>query len=114
MLTGLVCGSMTMIEARGRQLGKKLLGVHRSIGLHLHELTNFFIFSSELGLYCLPRALESWWKCMVKWGYARNVPHGDVILFMGAMGSLMTLYQTEPDTINRHYLSVMTRFFGRN
>ncbi|GAB5586108.1 hypothetical protein Unana1_01008 [Umbelopsis nana] len=88
VLTGLVCGSMTMIEARGRQL--------------------------ELGLYCLPRALESWWKCMVKWGYARNVPHGDVLLFMGAMGSLMTLYQNEPDTISRHYLSVMTRFFGRN
>lgn len=51
---------------------------------------------------------------MVKHGYARNVPHGDVWLFMLSMGTLMTLYQNEKDTISPHYLGVMTRFFGNN
>ncbi|KAI8064784.1 uncharacterized protein B0P05DRAFT_554256 [Gilbertella persicaria] len=86
--TGAVAGSMVAIEAPGRQL--------------------------ELGLYCLPRALESFWKTLLKSGKVRNIPHGDILLFMTSMGTLMTLYQNEKDTINSHYLSVMTRFFGQN
>lgn len=85
---GLVAGAMTLIEAPERQL--------------------------ELGLYCLPRALETWWRSMVKSGYARNLPHGEVMLFMAAMGSLMSIYQVEPDTIAPRYLNVMTRLFGRS
>ncbi|KAG0174947.1 hypothetical protein DFQ28_003628 [Apophysomyces sp. BC1034] len=88
MLTGAVAGTMTFIEARGRQL--------------------------ELGLYCLPRAIESYWKTLVKYGYVRSIPNGEILLFMASMGTLMTLYQNEKDTINSHYLSVMTRFFGHN
>ncbi|KAI8990080.1 hypothetical protein BDB01DRAFT_779981 [Pilobolus umbonatus] len=87
-LTGAVSGSMVFVEAAGRQL--------------------------ELGLYCLPRALESLWKTALKNGYAKSVPHGDIYLFMASMGVLMTLYQNEKDTINSHYLSIMTRFFGTN
>lgn len=68
----------------------------------------------ELGMYCLPRALESWWNILVKSGYARNLPFGDVALFMLATGTLMTMYQNDKDTISPHYLSVMTRFFGNN
>jgi hypothetical protein len=48
---------------------------------------------------------------MVKAGYARNLPHGEVMLFMG---SLMSIYQVEPDTIAPRYLNVMTRLFGRS
>lgn len=65
-------------------------------------------------MYCLPRALESGWNILVKSGYARNLPFGDVGLFMLAMGTLMTMYQNDKDTISPHYLSVMTRFFGNN
>ncbi|KAL7317587.1 hypothetical protein PS15m_003925 [Mucor circinelloides] len=86
--TGAVAGSMVFIEAPGRQL--------------------------ELGLYCLPRALESLWKTLLKNGQVKNMPHGDILLFMASMGTLMTLYQNDKDTINSHYLSVMTRFFGQN
>lgn len=68
----------------------------------------------ELGLYCLPRALESIWKTALKNGYVKNIPHGDILMFMASMGTLMTLYQNDKDTINSHYLSVMTRFFGQN
>ncbi|KAJ2962138.1 hypothetical protein NQZ79_g2582 [Umbelopsis isabellina] len=85
---GLLAGTMTLIEAPERQL--------------------------ELGLYCLPRALETWWRAMVKSGYARNLPNGEVMLFMAAMGSLMSIYQVEPDTIAPRYLNVMTRLFGRS
>ncbi|KAI7857821.1 hypothetical protein BDC45DRAFT_477506 [Circinella umbellata] len=88
LLPGAVGGAMTFLEARGRQL--------------------------ELGLYCLPRAIESWWMLAVKYGYARNIRNGDVALFMLAMGTLMTMYQNDKDTISSHYLSVMTRFFGHN
>ncbi|CDS07992.1 hypothetical protein LRAMOSA01941 [Lichtheimia ramosa] len=88
LIPGLVAGAMTAIEVPSRQL--------------------------ELGLYCLPRAMESWWKLLVKSGYARNIPNGDVALFMLAMGTLMTMYQNDKDTISSHYLNVMTRFFGHN
>lgn len=87
-INGLSAGAMTFIETPGRQL--------------------------ELGLYCLPRALESLWKTMSKNGYVKNIPNGEIALFMLSMGTLMTLYQNEKDTINSHYLSVMTRFFGQN
>ncbi|CDS09533.1 hypothetical protein LRAMOSA10893 [Lichtheimia ramosa] len=88
LVPGAVGGAMTFIEAPARQL--------------------------ELGMYCLPRALESGWNILVKSGYARNLPFGDVGLFMLAMGTLMTMYQNDKDTISPHYLSVMTRFFGNN
>ncbi|KAI8990908.1 hypothetical protein BDF20DRAFT_841447 [Mycotypha africana] len=86
--TGTVAGSMVFIEAAGRQL--------------------------ELGLYCLPRALETLWKTLLKNGKVKRIPNGDIFLFMLSMGTLMTLYQNDKDTIHSHYLSVMTRFFGQN
>jgi hypothetical protein len=43
MLTGLVCGSMTMIEARGRQLGTESL-VHRSLDCHTEANMADFIY----------------------------------------------------------------------
>lgn len=88
VLNGVIAGSMTFIEVPGRQL--------------------------EIGLYCLTRAIESFWKTALKNGYVKNIPHGEIPLFMLSMGTLMTLYQNEKDTINSHYLSVMTRFFGQN
>jgi hypothetical protein len=58
--------------------------------------------------------MESWWRTMVKRGNVKNLPHGDTLLFMLSMGTLMTVYQTDRKTIASHYLSVMTRFFGNN
>ncbi|KAG5462133.1 MAG: hypothetical protein BJ554DRAFT_5571, partial [Olpidium bornovanus] len=48
----------------------------------------------ELGLYCLPRALESAWKCGIEWGWLRNVAGGELIYSSLSMGVLMSLYQT--------------------
>ncbi|ORZ14648.1 hypothetical protein BCR42DRAFT_55981 [Absidia repens] len=87
-LPGMMGGAMVLLEAPGRQL--------------------------ELGLYCFTRAMESWWRTMVKRGHFNNLPHGDVLVFMLSMGTLMTIYQNDKQTIASHYLSVMTRFFGNN
>lgn len=84
VLGGAMAGSMVLIEAKERRL--------------------------ELGLYCLPRALESWWKCMVKWGYLKDIPGGDVALFSVAMGVMMLVYQTDPSVIGRHYLRYVPFF----
>ncbi|KAI8911714.1 hypothetical protein EDD86DRAFT_188565 [Gorgonomyces haynaldii] len=48
-VNGLIAGAMVLVEAPGRRL--------------------------ELGLYCLPRAVESLWNEMVQYGYVRNIPY---------------------------------------
>ncbi|RKP11724.1 hypothetical protein BJ684DRAFT_12547 [Piptocephalis cylindrospora] len=68
----------------------------------------------ELAMYCLPRALESLWKCWERDGWVRGVRHGEVAYFSVAMGFLMWLYQCQPESIDDSYRGVMTRFFGRN
>ncbi|KAF9112251.1 hypothetical protein BGX27_003724 [Mortierella sp. AM989] len=85
---GILAGFAVLIEAPGRRM--------------------------ELALYCLPRALETTWKLMTKRGLVKNVPFGDIALFSGSMGVVMAMYQNEPNMINKHYLSVLTRLFGRN
>ncbi|KAG0258562.1 hypothetical protein DFQ27_004585 [Actinomortierella ambigua] len=88
LINGLLSGLAVLIEAPGRQM--------------------------ELALYCLPRALETTWQMLLRRGLVRNLPHGDLLLFSGSMGVLMTLYQNDQSVINKHYLTVLTRVFGRN
>ncbi|KAJ3013696.1 UNVERIFIED_CONTAM: hypothetical protein HDU68_000581 [Siphonaria sp. JEL0065] len=73
-VNGLLSGSMVLIESPGRRL--------------------------ELGLYCLPRALESLWNCGVKWGWWRDIAHGEGIYFSLMTGVLMALYQKDPASIH--------------
>ncbi|KAG0030497.1 hypothetical protein BGZ82_007404 [Podila clonocystis] len=88
IVNGLIAGLSVLIEAPGRQM--------------------------ELALYCLPRALETSWKLLAKRRVVRNMPHGDIALFCASMGVMMSIYQNDPSVINKHYLSVLTRVFGRN
>ncbi|KAF9436470.1 hypothetical protein BGZ76_003901 [Entomortierella beljakovae] len=88
IFNGVIAGFAVLIEAPGRQL--------------------------ELALYCLPRALETGWKLMAKRGMVKSLPHTDIAIFSASMGVIMTLYQNEPSMVNKHYLSVLTRMFGRN
>ncbi|KAG0353504.1 hypothetical protein BG005_007226 [Podila minutissima] len=88
VVNGLIAGLSVLIEAPGRQM--------------------------ELALYCLPRALETTWKLLVKRRVVRNVPHGDIALFCASMGVMMSIYQNDSSVINKHYLTVLTRVFGRN
>ncbi|KAF9321998.1 hypothetical protein BGZ91_004428 [Linnemannia elongata] len=87
-LNGVIAGFAVLIEAPGRQV--------------------------ELGLYCLPRALDTAWHLMLKRGLVRNVPNAEMALFCASMGLMMTIYQNDPSVINNNYLSVLTRVLGRN
>ncbi|KAJ3408574.1 hypothetical protein HDU80_005291 [Chytriomyces hyalinus] len=87
-VNGMLSGATVLLEAPGRRL--------------------------ELGLYCLPRALESFWKCGVKWGWWRDIHNGEGIYFCLMTGVLMTLYQKDPASIHEGYRKVMYRFFGIN
>lgn len=87
-LNGVIAGFTVLIEAPGRQV--------------------------ELGLYCLPRALDTAWHLMLKRGLVRNIPNAEMALFCASMGLMMTIYQNDPSVINNNYLSVLTRVFGRN
>jgi hypothetical protein len=69
---------------------------------------------TELAMYCLPRALESFWNLMVKKGYAVSIPNGEVLMFALAMGFTMTVYQHERDTVPTHFEGLLDRFFGLN
>ncbi|KAJ3216394.1 hypothetical protein HDU67_009529 [Dinochytrium kinnereticum] len=73
-VNGLMAGAMVLIEAPGRRL--------------------------ELGMYCLPRALESLWNCGVEWGWWKHIPYGEGLYFCVATGVLMTLYQKDPVSIH--------------
>ncbi|KAI1318322.1 hypothetical protein EDD11_006835 [Mortierella claussenii] len=88
LVNGLLAGLAVLIETPGRQM--------------------------ELALYCLPRALETLWKLLLKRGAVRNIKHGDIALFSASMGVVMSLYQNDPSVIGKHYLTVLTRVFGRN
>ena len=76
-VNGLIAGSMVLIEVPGRRL--------------------------ELGLYCMPRAIESLWNSMVNAGYARNIPLGECIYFSLSTGVIMTFYQNDPGCIHEGY-----------
>jgi hypothetical protein len=66
MVNGLISGSMVLLEAPNRRL--------------------------ELALYVAPRALESMWKILEKYGYLRSVHNGEVILFSIGTAVCMTLF----------------------
>lgn len=88
MINGFLSGSTVLLETKSRRI--------------------------ELALYCLPRALESFWNLGVLRGHFRSIRNGEVLLFMIAMGTLMTVYQHEPDVIPRSYEGILVRFFGVN
>lgn len=73
-MNGITAGAMVLLEQPGRRL--------------------------ELGMYCLPRAIESFWNSMVAKGYLRQVPLGECIYFSLSTGVLMTLYQNDPGSIH--------------
>ncbi|KAF9425418.1 hypothetical protein BGZ94_007535 [Podila epigama] len=85
---GIMAGPAVLLEATGRQM--------------------------ELALYIGLRAIETSWNLMVKHGYAKNIVNGEIALFCGSMGVIMSIYQNNPSVIGKHYNMVLTRLFGRN
>ncbi|KAI8902728.1 hypothetical protein BC833DRAFT_654540 [Globomyces pollinis-pini] len=87
-VNGLISGAMVLIEQPGRRL--------------------------ELGMYCLPRAIECLWNSLSVKGYVPLIPAGEAIYFSLSTGVLMTLYQNDPGSIHEGYRKFMYRFFGVN
>jgi hypothetical protein len=87
-MTGILSGLMVLLEVPGRRL--------------------------ELAMYCLPRAIESFWNCGVKWNWWNHLPGGEGIYFCISTGLLMCLYQDDPESIHDGYRAIMTRIVGVN
>jgi len=69
----------------------------------------------ELALYCMSRALESYFLCARRWGYINPNWKGhrvDVLLFCAATASIMHCYNTERDVFKSKYLNVLDWVFG--
>ncbi|KAI8804161.1 hypothetical protein BJ742DRAFT_682363 [Cladochytrium replicatum] len=77
IVNGIFAGAWVMVENPGRRL--------------------------ELGLYCLPRAIQSLWNCWVQWGWVKNIPGGEALYFCLSMGMLMHFYQNDPESIHDGY-----------
>ncbi|KAI9224162.1 hypothetical protein BC828DRAFT_153780 [Blastocladiella britannica] len=112
LINGMLSGAWSLLEAPGRRL--------------------------DLGLYCLPRALEAMWRALIKGGVVPRLPRdpakvaqlsvgrralatvlskkavGEPVYFALSTALLMMLYDTEGWVISPGYKSVMSRFFGVN
>lgn len=47
---------------------------------------------TELGLYLFPRFMEALWNKLLKKGWVKSVPYGEVFVFSVAMGIIMYCY----------------------
>ncbi|TPX33467.1 hypothetical protein SmJEL517_g03612 [Synchytrium microbalum] len=88
IVNGIAAGTTVLIDQKGRRL--------------------------ELAMYCLPRALESFFRCGVEWNWWRSIPGGEAIYFSLSTGVLMLLYQHDAESIPDTYRRIMGRFFGKN
>ena len=82
--------------------------------VHYNQHLTVFCLLIENALYCTARAVESVWALALKNGHVKNVPHGDIFVFMLSMGFLMPVYQHDKEVIGSTYLNVMTRLFGES
>ncbi|KAK4352404.1 hypothetical protein RND71_027922 [Anisodus tanguticus] len=69
----------------------------------------------EISLYCLARALESFFTCMADVGYlpqSEKLKRADVVIFSTATAIIMHCYATERDVFKSKYLNVLDWVFG--
>ncbi|CAJ0755136.1 12636_t:CDS:10 [Entrophospora sp. SA101] len=70
---------------------------------------------TDLALYVLPKAAESWYKIMYQknWIFELNRT-ADIWFFSTAMGVIMTFYQHEPEVLSPMLKKILFHFFGEN
>ncbi|XP_059631350.1 uncharacterized protein LOC132274170 [Cornus florida] len=69
----------------------------------------------EISLYCLARAIESFFTCMVDVGYlprSKNLKRADVVVFSISTAIIMHCYAIERDVFRSKYLNVLDWVFG--
>lgn len=70
----------------------------------------------EISLYCLARAIESFFTCMADLGYlppqSKNLIRADVVVFSISTAIIMHCYAIERDVFRSKYLNVLDWVFG--
>ncbi|XP_039059376.1 LOW QUALITY PROTEIN: transmembrane protein 135 homolog [Hibiscus syriacus] len=69
----------------------------------------------EISLYCLARAIESFFTCMADVGYlpkSMNLKRADVVIFSLSTAIIMHCYAQEREVFRSKYLSVLDWVFG--
>ncbi|AAD46013.1 F21H2.12 [Arabidopsis thaliana] len=69
----------------------------------------------EISLYCLARAIESFFTCMTEAGYIRppkSLRRADVVVFSVSTAIIMHCYAQERDVFRSKYLNVLDWVFG--
>ncbi|KAK4859678.1 hypothetical protein QYF36_009852 [Acer negundo] len=69
----------------------------------------------EISLYCLARAIESFFTCMADIGYlpeSKNLKRADVVIFSISTAIIMHCYAQERDVFRSKYLNVLDWVFG--
>lgn len=69
----------------------------------------------EISLYCLARAIESFFTCMADEGYlpqSRRIKRADVVVFSLSTAIIMHCYAQEREVFRSKYLNVLDWVFG--
>ncbi|XP_041018803.1 uncharacterized protein LOC121260832 isoform X2 [Juglans microcarpa x Juglans regia] len=69
----------------------------------------------EISLYCLARAIESFFTCMAEAGYlpqSKNLKRADVVIFSLSTAIIMHCYSQEREVFRSKYLNVLDWVFG--
>ncbi|CAK7347140.1 unnamed protein product [Dovyalis caffra] len=69
----------------------------------------------EISLYCLARAIESFFSCMGDSGYlpqSKNLKRADVVIFSISTAIIMYCYEQEREVFRSKYLNVLDWVFG--
>lgn len=101
-----------ILEQKSRRLELAMYG-RTTARTGLPHFANLFLARGLcVHRYCLPRALESIWNILSKYGYVRGFKGGEAVYFSLAMGAFMAIYQHEPDDMNSNYRAIATRILG--
>lgn len=69
----------------------------------------------EISLYCLARAIESFFTCLADAGYlpqSKNLKRADVVVFSLSTAIIMHCYAQEREVFRSKYLNVLDWVFG--
>jgi hypothetical protein len=69
---------------------------------------------SELALYVLPKALQSFYQIAYSHNWIFKVKHFEVYMTSIAMGIIMSFYQEEADVLSSFVRKIMYQFFQKN
>ncbi|KAI8378960.1 hypothetical protein BD560DRAFT_453314 [Blakeslea trispora] len=69
---------------------------------------------SELALYVLPKALQSFYRIAYSHQWIFKVKHFEVMMTSFAMGIIMSFYQEEADVLSPFVRKIMYQFFQKN